>query len=195
MAMPTFEFNSRRFACVTVIIWMLFSLNISKVNAAQATYSVDEILLAVENLFGATSKGLASVVERAFRDLGEPNGYIVGNEIAGAFVVGLRYGRGELNQKGDVKQPIFWQGPSVGFDFGGDASKTFALIYDMSSPDDLYRRFPSVDGSFYFVAGASVNYQTDGVLTIAPIRTGVGLRAGANLGYLHYTPTQNWLPL
>ena len=193
--MPALKLISRRFAFVSFIIWMMFSLNISKANAAQATYSVDEILLAVENLFGATSKGLASVVEKAFQDLGEPNGYIIGNEIAGAFVVGLRYGRGELNQKGDIKQPIFWQGPSVGFDFGGDASKTFALIYDMSSPDDLYRRFPSVDGSFYFVAGASVNYQTDGVLTIAPIRTGVGLRAGANLGYLHYTPTQNWLPL
>ncbi len=193
--MPALKLISRRFAFVSFIIWMMFSLNISKANAAQATYSVDEILLAVENLFGATSKGLASVIEKAFQDLGEPNGYIIGNEIAGAFVVGLRYGRGELNQKGDIKQPIFWQGPSVGFDFGGDASKTFALIYDMSSPDDLYRRFPSVDGSFYFVAGASVNYQTDGVLTIAPIRTGVGLRAGANLGYLHYTPTQNWLPL
>ena len=193
--MSIFNSISSRYFYVVVIIWMLFSLNISKVDAAQDTYNVDEILLAVENLFGTTSKGLASVVERTFQDLGKPNGYIVGDEIAGAFIVGLRYGRGELIQKGNIKQPIFWQGPSVGFDFGGDASKTFALIYDMSSPDDLYRRFPSVDGSFYFVAGASVNYQTDGILTIAPIRTGIGLRAGANLGYLHYTPVQNWLPL
>jgi hypothetical protein len=193
--MSIFNSISSRCFYVVVIISILFSLNISKVYAAQDTYSVDEILLAVENLFGTTSKGIASVVERTFQDLGKPNGYIVGDEIAGAFIVGLRYGRGELIQKGNIKQPIFWQGPSVGFDFGGDASKTFALIYDMSSPDDLYRRFPSVDGSFYFVAGASVNYQTDGILTIAPIRTGIGLRAGANLGYLHYTPVQNWLPL
>lgn len=193
--MKKLETTFIRFPFFVIAIWVLFALNISKVQAAQATYSVDEILLAVENLFGATSKGLASVVEKTFHDLGEPNGYIIGDEIAGAFIVGLRYGRGELNQKGNIKQPIFWQGPSVGFDFGGDASKTFALIYNMSSPDDLYRRFPSIDGSFYFVAGVSVNYQTDGIITIAPIRTGVGLRAGANLGYLHYTPVQNWLPL
>lgn len=185
-----------RFLSVAVAVVMAISINLSNTQAAQVTYTEDEILLAVENLFGATTKGLASVVERVFQNLGEPNGYIVGDEISGAFVVGLRYGRGELNQKkGDIKQPIYWQGPSVGFDFGGNASKSFALIYNMSSPDDLYRRFPSIDGSLYVVAGVGVNYQTDGVLTIAPIRTGVGLRAGAGLGYLHYTPVSSWIPL
>ena len=152
-------------------------------------------MAAAENLFGATTKGLASVIEKIFQDLGQPNGFISGDEISGAFIIGLRYGRGELNQKGKTKQPIFWQGPSIGFDFGGNASKTFVLIYNMSSPADLYRRFPGLDGSFYFVAGIGVNYQTDGVLTVAPIRTGVGLRAGASLGYLHYTRESSWFPL
>ena len=184
-----------RFASVAATFLLVFSLNISAARAAQATYSENEILAAAENLFGATTKGLASVVEKVFQDLGEPNGYIAGDEISGAFIVGLRYGRGELNQKSKAKQPIFWQGPSVGFDFGGNASKTFVLIYNMSSPDDLYRRIPGLDGSFYFVAGVGVNYQTDGVLTVAPIRTGVGLRAGASLGYLHYTRESSWFPL
>ena len=193
--MLKFSTISCRFLSVAVAVVILLSINLSNAQSAQVTYSEDEILLAVENLFGATTKGLAGVVERVFQNLGEPNGYIVGDEMSGAFVVGLRYGRGELNQKGDIKQPIYWQGPSVGFDFGGNVSKSFALIYNMSSPDDLYRRFPSIDGSLYVVAGVGVNYQTDGVLTIAPIRTGVGLRAGAALGYLHYTPVSNWLPL
>ena len=185
----------RRFLVLAVVFMMSLSLNLSIAQASPITFSENEILLAVENLFGATTKGLASVVENVFSKLGEPNGYIVGDEISGAFVVGLRYGRGELNQKGNIKQPIYWQGPSVGFDFGGNVSKSFVLIYNMSSPDDLYRRFPSVDGSLYFVAGAGVNYQTDGVLTIAPIRTGIGLRAGGGLGYVHYTPEPSWLPL
>jgi hypothetical protein len=189
-----FSTISSRFASLVVAIMVSLLINLSNARASKVTYSENEILSAVENLFGATTKGLASVVERVFQNLGEPNGYIVGDEISGAFVVGLRYGRGELNQKGSIKQPIYWQGPSVGFDFGGNASKSFVLIYNMSSAEDLYRRFPSIDGSLYFVAGASVNYQTDGVLTIAPIRTGVGLRAGAGIGYLHYTPVSSWFP-
>ncbi len=193
--MPNFSAFPLRFASVAAAFLLIFSLHISGARAAQATYSENEILDAAENLFGATTKGLASIVEKVFQELGEPNGYIAGDEISGAFIVGLRYGRGELNQKGKGKQSIFWQGPSIGFDFGGNASKTFVLIYNMSSPDDLYRRFPGLDGSFYFVAGVGVNYQTDGVLTVAPIRTGVGLRAGANLGYLHYTREPTWFPL
>ena len=193
--MPKFPNFSFRLAGVATAFLLIFSLHVPGARAQVTTYSQNEILVAAENLFGATTKGLASVVEKVFQDLGQPNGYISGDEISGAFIVGLRYGRGELNQKGKGKQPIFWQGPSVGFDFGGNASKAFGLIYNMSSPDDLYRRFPGLDGSFYFVAGVGVNYQTDGVLTVAPIRTGVGLRAGASLGYLHYTRESTWFPL
>ena len=193
--MPKLSALPLRSASIAAAFLLVFSLQISVARAAQATFSENEIMAAAENLFGATTKGLASVLEKVFEDLGRPNGYIAGDEISGAFIVGLRYGRGELNQKGRSKQDIFWQGPSVGFDFGGNVSKTFVLIYNMSSPDDLYRRFPGLDGSFYFVAGVGVNYQTDGVLTIAPIRTGVGLRAGASLGYLHYTRGSSWFPL
>jgi len=193
--MPKLSALPLRSASIAAAFLLVFSLQISVARAAQATFSENEIMAAAENLFGATTKGLASVLEKVFEDLGRPNGYIAGDEISGAFIVGLRYGRGELNQKGRSKQDIFWQGPSVGFDFGGNVSKTFVLIYNMSSPVDLYRRFPGLDGSFYFVAGVGVNYQTDGVLTIAPIRTGVGLRAGASLGYLHYTRESSWFPL
>jgi len=193
--MPKLSALPFRIAGVAAVFLLVFSLQITNARAQQATYSENEIIAAAENLFGATTKGLASVIEKIFQDLGQPNGFISGDEISGAFIIGLRYGRGELNQKGKTKQPIFWQGPSIGFDFGGNASKTFVLIYNMSSPDDLYRRFPGLDGSFYFVAGIGVNYQTDGVLTVAPIRTGVGLRAGASLGYLHYTRESSWFPL
>ena len=193
--MPKLSALPFRIAGVAAAFLLVFSLQINYARAQQATYSENEIMAAAENLFGATTKGLASVIEKIFQDLGQPNGFISGDEISGAFIIGLRYGRGELNQKGKTKQPIFWQGPSIGFDFGGNASKTFVLIYNMSSPDDLYRRFPGLDGSFYFVAGIGVNYQTDGVLTVAPIRTGVGLRAGASLGYLHYTRESSWFPL
>ena len=123
------------------------------------------------------------------------NEILAGDELSGAFFFGLRYGRGELNLKGKGKREIFWQGPSVGFDFGGNASKSFVLIYNLDSADELYGRYPGVDGSFYFVAGVGVNYQRGQKTTLAPIRTGVGLRAGANLGYLNYTKDSSWFPL
>ncbi len=184
----------RRFVAVSGAVLLIFSLNVDGAQAAE-TYSQNEILAAAENLFGATTKGLATVIEKVFQDLGQPNGFIAGDEISGAFVFGLRYGRGELNLKGKGKREIFWQGPSVGFDFGGNASKTFVLIYNLNSADDLYGRYPGVDGSFYFVAGVGVNYQRGQTTTLAPIRTGVGLRAGANIGYLNYTRDSSWFPL
>tara|TARA_R110000787_G_scaffold146216_5_gene259970 strand:+ start:1040 stop:1636 length:597 start_codon:yes stop_codon:yes gene_type:complete len=161
---------------------------------ANDTYSKDEILTKAGGFFGATTKGLAQGIEKVFSDLGQPNGYITGEEFGGAFFVGLRYGRGQLNQKSVAPRDVFWQGPSVGFDFGGNASKVFTLVYDLKRPGDLYRRFPGVDGSLYVIAGVSLNYQRAGDVTLAPIRTGVGLRAGANIGYLHYNREHSWLP-
>lgn len=161
---------------------------------ANDTYSKDEILTKAGGFFGSTTKGLAQGIEKVFSDLGQPNGYITGEEFGGAFFVGLRYGRGQLNQKNVAPRDVFWQGPSVGFDFGGNASKVFTLVYDLKRPGDLYRRFPGVDGSLYVVAGISLNYQRAGDVTLAPIRTGVGLRAGANIGYLHYNREHSWLP-
>lgn len=158
------------------------------------TFSANEIADAAEGFFGSTTAGLAEIIERIFADLGRPTAYIEGEEISGAFVVGLRYGKGELNIKSSGKSRIFWQGPSVGFDVGGNASKTFVLVYGLNSAEAIYKRFPGIEGTFYYVAGLGVNYQGDGEIMLAPIRTGVGLRAGANIGYLHYNDEHSWLP-
>jgi len=106
----------------------------------------------------------------------------------------LRYGRGKFKQKKIAEKDIFWQGPSVGFDYGGNLSKVFTLVYHLKNPGDLYRRFPGVEGSLYWIAGISINYQQSGEVILAPIRTGLGLRAGANIGYLHYNQEHSWIP-
>ena len=153
----------------------------------QETFTQEETVAAAEKFFGGTSSGLAKAIEKAFSELGRPVGYIIGNEGSGAFVVGLRYGEGNLVYKGGGSTKVYWQGPSVGWDIGGNASKVFTLVYDLHWTKDLYQRFPGVDGSLYIVAGVGLNYQRAGGITLAPIRTGVGLRAGANVGYLSYT--------
>ena len=158
------------------------------------TYTMEEILGAATGFFGKTTEGLATVVEKAFSELGNPNGYIAGEEISGAFIVGLRYGRGMLNRKGESPVQAYWQGPSIGFDFGGNGSKVFTLVYDLPNEEALFQRYPGVDGSFYFVAGVGMNYQRSGGVTLAPIRTGVGLRLGANVGYLHYGREHSLVP-
>lgn len=158
------------------------------------TYSKDETLAAAEKFFGGTTEGLAKAIEKVFSENGRPNAYIVGNEGAGAVVVGLRYGEGTLFYKGGGSMKVYWQGPSVGWDFGGNASKVFTLVYNLHWTRDLFQRFPGVDGSLYIVAGVGLNYQRANGITLAPIRTGVGLRAGANVGYLSYTEKKTWVP-
>lgn len=155
---------------------------------AEQTYSEDEILAAAQRFFGAGAEGLATVIDHVFNDHGRPNGYIEGNEGSGAIGVGLRYGDGSLRIKGrrDVTR-VYWQGPSLGFDTGGNAARVFTLVYGMRNPDQIFQRFPGVDGSAYFVGGVGVNYQRRGNITLAPIRAGVGLRLGANVGYLAYS--------
>ncbi len=161
---------------------------------SDGTFDEHEILKASTDFFGDTTAGVAKVVQKVFEDLGRPNGFITGEEISGAFVVGLRYGNGTLKRKTADTIKVYWQGPSVGFDFGGNASKVFTLVYGLDSAEDVFQRFPGVDGSFYFVAGVGVNYQQGGDVILAPIRTGVGLRAGANVGYLHYNKEHSWIP-
>jgi len=142
-----------------------------------------------------TTEAMAKAVERIFSKYGRPNAYIAGSEGAGAIVVGLRYGEGNLFMKGqDGSEKVFWQGPSVGFDFGANASKSFTLVYNLPSPDAIYERFPGVEGSAYFVAGIGVNYQQNGRVILAPMRTGIGLRGAANIGYLSYSRERNWIP-
>jgi len=160
------------------------------------TYSVDEIVQKASGFFGATTEVIAKVVEGVFSRFGRPNAYIAGGEGSGAFFVGLRYGQGNLYMKsnGDHPTKVYWQGPSIGFDFGANASKTFTLVYNLPDPEAIYERFPGIEGSAYFVAGIGVNYQQSGHVVLAPMRTGVGLRSGVNGGYLSYAKERNWLP-
>jgi hypothetical protein len=163
--------------------------------ATDATYSENEILDKAKGLFGATTKGLAKAIEKVFADQGRPNAYIIGEEASGAIGIGVRYGEGTLNRKTGTARQVYWQGPTIGFDFGADASKMFILIYHLPDVNSLFQRFPAIDGSFYFIAGLGVNYQQSGQIIQAPIRTGVGLRAGVNVGYMHYTRKFSWIPL
>ena len=160
-----------------------------------AKYTANEITQAGADFFGVTTEVMAKAVQRIFSDLGEPDGYIKGDEGSGAFVVGLRYGSGWLVRKKYPPKQVYWRGPSVGFDFGGNASKCFTLVYNLREERRLYQRFPGVEGSFYFVAGLGVNYERSGGVTLAPIRTGVGLRAGVNAQYQVYTDKRDWFPL
>lgn len=158
------------------------------------TFTPDEIVTAGHQFFGKASRGLARAVESVFDKQGQPTAYIVGEEMAGSFVGGLRYGEGTIYYKTGEKQRIYWQGPSVGFDFGGNGSRSLVLVYNSRSPSDLYTRFGGVEGSAYFIGGFGVNFQQQGDIVLAPIRTGVGARLGANVGYLKYSGRPTWNP-
>jgi hypothetical protein len=162
-------------------------------------FSNVELVRAASGFFGAAAQDISSVIEKIAHDRGaEPTGYIAGTEVAGAVVVGLRYGKGQLFMKrhhhSAPVERVFWQGPSAGFDFGANASRTFTLVYGIVDPTDIFKRYPGVEGSFYVVGGFGVNYQRMGDITLAPIRAGVGGRAGANVGYLDYSRTRHISP-
>ncbi|MCE9524214.1 MAG: DUF1134 domain-containing protein [Alphaproteobacteria bacterium] len=162
--------------------------------AEDETYSQNEIVNAVVGFFGVTAQAAAGIVNHVFADLGRPNAYIAGEEASGAIAVGLRYGKGSMHRKGFRNLLVYWQGPSVGFDFGGNASKTFTLVYKIRRQEEIFQRFPGVEGTAYYVAGMGVNYQRSGRISLAPIRAGVGFRAGINIGYLSYTRERDLLP-
>jgi hypothetical protein len=164
-------------------------------NLSSDTYTESEILNKAEDFFGETTEGLAKAIQKVFEDQGRPNAYITGEEAAGAIGIGLRYGNGNIHFKAGPSRRVYWQGPSIGFDLGGNASKVFTLVYRLNSIDALFQRFPGVEGSVYVVAGFGVNYQQSGDIILAPIRTGVGWRGALNVGYLHYTREHSWLPL
>lgn len=157
-------------------------------------FSSREILDAGHGFFGSVSKGLASVVEYTFRKQGRPNGYILGQDAGGAFVAGLRYGEGTLYTKDAGTHRVYWQGPSIGWDAGVEGSKVMVLVYNLRDPEDIYRRFGGVDGSAYLVGGAGVTFLQNDPVIVAPIRAGIGLRLGANVGYLKYTHRPTWNP-
>lgn len=162
--------------------------------AADDTYSKSEIVNEVAGFFGVAAKTAASIVEHVFSDLGRPNAYITGEEASGAIGFGLRYGKGNMHRKRFSNQRVYWQGPSVGFDVGGDVAKCFTLIYQIRRQQEIYQRFPGVEGSAYFIGGLGVNYQRSGRISLAPIRAGVGFRTGVNVGYLSYTRDRDILP-
>ena len=158
------------------------------------TFSNEEIMAKGHEVFGRASRDISKAVEYVFSSKGEPTAYIVGEEGSGAFFGGLRYGEGTIYYKDGRKQRIFWQGPSVGFDFGGNGSRSMVLVYNSQDPQDLYDRFIGVEGSAYLVGGLGVNFQQKNDIVLAPIRTGVGARLGANVGYLKYSRRPTWNP-
>ncbi len=158
-------------------------------------YEQGEIISTGHSFFGSISQGLAKAVEYAFSRQGRPNGYILGEDAGGAFVVGLRYGEGRLHTKDAGTHRIYWQGPSVGYDAGAEGSKTMVLVYNMRDISDVYHRFGGVQGSLYVLGGVSVQFQKYGEVSLAVIRSGIGLRVGANVGYLKYTRAPTWNPL
>ncbi|HXG79207.1 MAG TPA: DUF1134 domain-containing protein [Methyloceanibacter sp.] len=158
------------------------------------TFSMEEIKDAGHRFFGSVSMGLAKVIEYAFQRAGRPNGYILGEEAGGAFVAGLRYGEGTLYTKDAGEHRVYWQGPSLGYDFGAEGSKTMVLVYDLRSPAEIYETYAGVDGSAYFIGGVGITFLNREHISLAPIRSGVGLRLGANIGYLKYTRQPTWNP-
>ncbi len=164
-------------------------------STAAKTYSEDELTHHVSDFLGVTAESAGAVIERAFKENGRPTGYLAGEEGSAAFVFGLRYGKGLLYMKDRPNETVYWQGPSVGFDAGGNGSRVFVLCYNLQYPDAIFRRFPGVDGSAYFIGGLGLNYQRADSITLAPVRAGVGLRLGANIGYLSYSRKRNIIPL
>ncbi len=157
-------------------------------------YSIEEVVAQGHNFFGTTAGGLASVVEHAFQQNGVPNGYILGEEAAGAFIGGLRYGEGTLFTKNAGEHRVYWQGPSIGLDAGGDGARMMVLVYNLPSIDAIYGRFGGVTGSAYLVGGLGMTVLQRDNVTLVPVKTGVGARLGINIGYLKITPTPTWNP-
>ncbi|MBS4083414.1 MAG: DUF1134 domain-containing protein [Rhizobiales bacterium] len=183
---------------------LAFAAFLAALTAAQAQpqqnnyrqqYSSNEIVDAGHRFFGTTSRELALLVERATSRWGQPNGYILGEEASGAVTIGLRYGEGTLYTRNAGDRRVYWQGPSIGFDVGGEGARVMMLVYNLPALETLYNRYVGISGSAYFVGGFGMTAVTWDRVVIVPIRTGVGLRLGANIGYLKFTPTATWFPL
>jgi hypothetical protein len=158
------------------------------------TYSADELVHTGGQFFGSVAQGLASLVEKAVSEFGLPNGYILGDEGSGAIVLGARYGQGTMYTRNAGDLTVYWQGPSVGFDFGGDGSKVMMLVYNLPDVRAIYGRYPGVNGSAYVVGGLGMTVLKKDSIVVVPIRSGVGARLGINAGYLHFTPNATWNP-
>ena len=161
---------------------------------AGTTYHQDDLVGAAEGVFGKGAHGLADVIQDILKKQGEPNGYIVGREGGGAIVVGLRYGSGTLSHKVEGQKPVYWTGPSIGFDAGANAGNTVVLVYNLYNTDDLYHRYGAGEGQAYLIGGFNVSYLRRRDVVLIPVRVGVGLRLGVNAGYMKISRRQNWFP-
>ncbi len=160
----------------------------------ETTYHQDDLIGAAEGVFGKGAKGVADVIQGILKKQGEPNAYIIGREGGGALVVGVRYGSGTLFHKVEGQRPVYWTGPSIGFDAGASAGSTFVLVYNLYNTDDLYHRFPAGEGQAYLIGGFNVSYMRRGNIVLIPVRSGVGLRLGVNAGYMKFSQKHKWLP-
>lgn len=161
---------------------------------ASNTYREDDLIGAAEGVFGKGAKGLADVIRDLLAKQGEPNAYIVGREAGGAIAVGLRYGSGTMHHKVEGERPVYWTGPSIGFDAGANAGSAFVLVYNLYDTQELYHRFGAGEGQAYLVGGFTVSYLRRGNTVLIPVRAGAGLRLGANIGYMKFSEKQRWLP-
>lgn len=184
----------RRFARVAFALMIGFAALAGSTSARAEAYTAQEIVDSGHRFFGATSGGLATVVEKLFASYGLPNGYILGEEGSGAIIGGLTYGEGTLYTKNAGDHGVFWQGPSLGWDFGGQGSRSMMLVYNLDQVPTLYDRFVGVAGSAYAVAGVGFNVLKRGDVLLVPVRTGVGARLGVNVGYLKLTEQPTWNP-
>lgn len=158
------------------------------------TWRDDDLIGAAQDFFGENAEGIARMIERVLADQGTPNGYIIGREAGGAFFVGARYGSGTLYHKVEGQRPVYWTGPSIGFDVGAHGGKTFVLVYNLFDTEELYERFPAGEGQAYLVGGVTASYLRKGDTVLIPIRMGAGLRLGVNAGYMKFSKEHRWLP-
>ncbi len=191
MRMPTFF--SVLFAAFVSLTQVAVCAPMAR-EASPETFTPAELVESGHHFFGTVSRGLALTIQEAVKRWGEPNGYILGQEASGAFIGGLRYGEGILYTRNAGQRRVFWQGPSVGFDFGGEGARTMMLVYNLPSIDALYKRFLGVDGSAYFIGGFGMTAAIADEMVVVPIRSGVGARLGLNMGYLKFTPEATWNP-
>ena len=161
---------------------------------ASTTYGEDDLIGAAEGVFGKGAEGLARMIEDLLKDQGQPNGYIIGREAGGAFIVGARYGSGTLHHKVEGERKVYWTGPSIGFDAGANAANTFVLVYNLFDTEELYERYPAGEGQAYLIGGLHASYMRKGDVVLIPIRMGAGLRLGVNAGYMKFSKKQRWLP-
>jgi hypothetical protein len=162
--------------------------------AESDTYQRDDLIGAAEGVFGKGAEGLAGLIENILSEQGQPNAYIVGREGGGAFVFGLRYGSGTLFHKVEGERPVYWTGPSVGIDGGAQTGNSFVLVYNLYDTEDLFNRFAAGEGAAYLLGGFHTSYLRRGDIVLIPVRMGVGLRLGANVGYMKFSQKQNWFP-